>query len=118
MTWERIKRKLKDQLKFRHFNYGRVVKQIQYASYPASLGMINIGLYEYLKTRKATHFPSMNPQLFFFYAAWLFFFTSFFVGLGIGEYDEKSRSMQAFLIAMTFVIGIIFDLIGLAFLIP
>ena len=104
--------------KYARFNYEKVIKQIQYSTYPASLGMISIGLYEYIKLRKTTvNSGFANPELFFFVGACLFFFASIVIGLGIGEHDEQLKQRQAFLIALVFFMAMVFDLLGLMVLV-
>jgi len=109
--------------KIPHYDYEKVLKQIQHASYPASLGMINLGLYQYVKSTKTLN---ANPEIFFLISSFLFFFISIMIGLGIDIAMEDSpftsdgrkemRYRQAYIIIIAFSIAIVFDFLGLAFL--
>jgi len=109
--------------KIPHYDYEKVLKQIQHASYPASLGMINLGLYQYVKSTKTLN---ANPEIFFLISSFLFFFISIMIGLGIDIAIEDSpftsderkemRYRQAYIIIIAFSIAIVFDFLGLAFL--
>ena len=114
---------IKKMGKIPHYNYEKVLKQIQHASYPASLGMINLGLYQYVK---GTELQYANPEIFFFIASVLFFFISVMIGLGTGNAMEEPllspseqqelKYKQAFIIVIAFALAIVFDLLGLMFL--
>jgi len=109
--------------KIPHYDYDKVLKQIQHASYPASLGMINLGLYQYVKSMEL---QNVDPEIFFFIASVLFFFTSIVIGVGIGTAMEepqlspaeqqKLKYKQAYIIVIAFGVAITFDLFGLMFL--
>jgi len=109
--------------KIPHYDYEKVLKQIQHASYPASLGMINLGLYQYVKSTKTLN---ANPEIFFLISSFLFFFISIMIGLGIDIAMEDSpftsderkemKYRQAYIIIIAFSIAIVFDFLGLAFL--
>lgn len=114
---------IKGMGKIPHYDYDKVLKQIQHASYPASLGMINLGLYQYVKSTEPQY---TNPEIFFFVASVLFFFTSVMIGLGIGIATEEPmlspteqqerKYRQAYIIVISFGVAITFDLFGLMFL--
>lgn len=116
---------MKESVKIPHYDYDKVLKQIQHASYPASLGSINLILYQFMKTGTKQTFGS--PALFFLIASVLFFFISILIGLGIGIAQKEPvfsvreiqelKYRQAFGIVLAFSIAIIFDLLGLIFLI-
>jgi hypothetical protein len=78
-----------------------------------------------MKTEKTQTFRS--PEIFFLIASVLFFFISVLIGLGIGIAQEEPifnaqetqelKYRQAFGIVLAFSFAIIFDLLGLIFLI-
>jgi hypothetical protein len=106
------------------YDYDRVLKHIQAASYPAGLGSINLVLYQYMQSIEVE--PFYSPQSFFLIASILFFFISIFIGLGIVYTQEKPpfgkkeikdlKYRQSFVIVTAFVLAIIFDLLGIIFL--
>lgn len=112
---------IKGMGKIPHYNYEKVLKQIQHASYPASLGMINLVLYQYVKSIESQF---ANPDIFFLIASILFFFISVLIGLGSGNATEEPLSpaeqelkyRQAFIIVICFSMAILLDFLGLMFL--
>lgn len=99
--------------------YERTLRQIQYAAYPATLGTISIGLYQFIKNIEQTVF--FSPETPFLFGGIFFFFTSILIGLGIGQLEnskenEKLLARQTFAITILFIFGVVLDLLGIIFL--
>jgi len=101
------------------------MKGLEYASYPAGLGAINLILYQYMNTIKITPFHS--PQSFFLVSSLLFFCISISVGMdGLENAKEKplankeelkeSNYRNSIVIVIIFMFALICDILGLMLL--
>ncbi len=107
------------------YNYEKLMKALEWASYPAGLGAINLILYQYMNDIKTTFF-GIKPQFYFLLASFLFFIMSIFVGfyglniaienLSVQEDLKKSRNRTSILVAITFMLALFSDLLGLMML--
>lgn len=124
-NYKKFLKEIKKNGRIAHYDYKKVIEQIKAASYPASLGMINLGLYQYMKGLEAPE-PT-SPEIFFLIASILFFFISAIIGLGIGiameeppfkpAEQQELKYRQAFIIVIAFIMAIVFDLLGLLWIV-
>jgi hypothetical protein len=122
---QQLRKSIRDIIVIRKYDYEKLMKEIEHASYPAGLGAINLILYQYMNTIKIAHFQV--TQLFFLLSSFSFFLMAIVVGLGgIENAQEKSLSTQVelkelkhrqtYFIVLAFMFALFFDLLGLILL--
>lgn len=105
--------------------YDRTINQIRYATYPASLGTVSLILYHFIIEIEPK--LAARPGSFFLFASVCFFFDSILVALGIppwqpvereeADAEKQLKNRQARVISAVFMIGVIFEILGLVELI-
>ncbi len=113
---------LNDILTIPELDYGDVIKHIDDASAPASIGMINLGLYTYMSDIEQQLFYS--PESYFLFASLCYFGLTLLIVFNAGrgktlehEGNPGPGRYQVYFMYTLFLLAAYLDLIGLLFLI-
>jgi len=113
-----INKEISEMKNIPEHNLDDILETLKKATYPASLGSLNMLFYQFALNQKTLYFNS--PEIFFLAASFLFFFASILVGITYEppnlKVDNQSKKRVTFTIFFCFILAIGMDFTGVSVL--